>query len=661
MRPPSSKFRQRGGLILLGLGIVLFCLWGWQLALKARRAAFYIGTLQSQATQIEEFVTAHGQATFFAPESIATIHEALAAMNSELDALETESSTLFELSPYLGWVPGYGGDIQAAPHLLSMVKELASTGVILTEVMQEAAQRSGAGEAQAIALAQAMQSNPERLAQAHAALSRATESRSRIDTERLSKRVAGQLELFDRFAPALMMGLQAGKFAPYLLGADEPRTYLILAQSEDELRPTGGFITAAGYARVEGGRITDLEMRDSYGFDDLTKYYPYPPAPLLEYMGGEMWLLRDANWSADFPLTAQTAADLAQIGTGVEVDGVIATDQTALQYVLEAMGPVDVPGESGMERVTAENFVEWMRRSWAPAPAEEQDETWWLERKSFVTDLVEALRTKVESGAYIDVSALVGAISRALEEKHLLLYSREPDVAEWLAQVNWDGHIDQRGEDYLMVVEANIGFNKASPMIERRLEQQVTLDRDGSVHTTATVHYRHLGTESTDSCDHTARYDRVYEEMMNRCYWNYLRLIVPASAELESAPSSVVPGENLVRGRPSSETVDLELVGETRKSWGQLVLLRPGQNTTLEYVYSLPAGTVHQADGHWHYRLLFQKQPGLRDLPVSLRVALPDGARLFGSSPEPLATSGQVLHYELQLLHDEEVTIEYVP
>src|SRR5713226_6254718 len=36
------------------------------------------------------------------------------------------------------------------------------------------------------------------------------------------------------------------QLAPEVLGLNGPKTYLILVQNEDELRPTGGYITAAG-------------------------------------------------------------------------------------------------------------------------------------------------------------------------------------------------------------------------------------------------------------------------------------------------------------------------------------------------------------------------------------------------------------------------------
>src|SRR5213596_1610256 len=40
------------------------------------------------------------------------------------------------------------------------------------------------------------------------------------------------------------------RLAPGLAGLDRPKTYLILVENEDELRATGGYITAAGTVTV---------------------------------------------------------------------------------------------------------------------------------------------------------------------------------------------------------------------------------------------------------------------------------------------------------------------------------------------------------------------------------------------------------------------------
>ena len=93
---------------------------------------------------------------------------------------------------------------------------------------------------------------------------------------------------------------------PAALGADRPVTYLVLVQTDVELRATGGFITSAGTIRLEGGAPTALAFEKVYAAEGIgvpgpdtstAGGYLQPPAPLSRYMGLGQWRLRDANWS----------------------------------------------------------------------------------------------------------------------------------------------------------------------------------------------------------------------------------------------------------------------------------------------------------------------------------------------------------------------------
>ena len=612
-------------------------------------------------TQAQEFVAGDRRAMLSSPEGMGALRDTLVALDSELGVLAREGEVFLNLSAFLGWVPRYGYDIQAAPQLLAMAQETIAAGIILCEIGQDALQRTGTDQDQMSALLEVTQDHKDRFALARETLGRALDIRAEVDALRLSEKTVDHLAQFDRLTQMLTVGLRAAALGPYLLGSDAPRVYLILAQNEDELRPTGGFISAAGHVSVDNGHITELDMADSYTFDNFSNDYPWPPYPLYEYMGADYWLLRDANWSPDFPISAEVAAGMFLLDTGIDVDGVLAIDQTGLEYVLEGLGSVEVPTEAGGVWVTADNLTLWMQSNWAPAPGQAQDGEWWVGRKSFIVDLAVAMLNRAEDGREINQVALLKAILRALEEKHLQVYNREPGAAELLADLGWDGHVDRSPGDYFMAVEANVSFNKASALIERGLDYRVALDSDGGGGVTVELHYQHQSENPVDFCDPTSRYDAVYSAMMDRCYWNYLRLIVPAGAELSGYPRVVVPGAYLLRGRPSDDEVEVETINDVRKSWGQLFLLAPGDSATLKYTYQIPEGTALRLKDHWQYRLLLQKQPGIRTLPVSLNVRLPDRMGLLGSDPQPSLIEGQMLHYDLNLSGDQPVRIDYGP
>ena len=89
-----------------------------------------------------------------------------------------------------------------------------------------------------------------------------------------------------------------------------PRTYLVLVQNSHELRATGGFIAAVGRVSVDGGRLVDFDFQDSYALYSDRSTYPPAPQAMQQYMGIPLLVMRDANWSPDFPTTAQVARAL---------------------------------------------------------------------------------------------------------------------------------------------------------------------------------------------------------------------------------------------------------------------------------------------------------------------------------------------------------------
>jgi len=210
-----------------------------------------------------------------------------------------------------------------------------------------------------------------------------------------------------------------------------------------------------------------------------------------------------------------------------------------------------------------------------------------------------------------------------------------------------------------MVVDANVGFNKANPLVERHLNYQVTLAEDGSAQAHANLVYQHHARKRLERCQQEIRYDRVYEQNMERCYWNYLRLIVPASAKLISGPRVIVAGQSLLRGQPTTGEIDVASPGSDKTSWGQLFLIAPEKNISLDYVYTLPPGTAHAVEDHWEYNLYLQKQPGTLAPTVEVVVTLPEGALLLKSQPKPLSQQERVITYLVSLKTDQQIELFY--
>jgi len=642
---------KRAGWVLALLGIALLVVWGVGLARTGLSLQAHLAQMQALAD---------------APETVDPVIACglVQDLRNDVMALRRQAGFLARWAPALGgWLPKVGGDLRAVPHLLIVADGLTGAGVLTCEALQPMLVAFGGTNSapDSLSLEQAIRLLVEAqptLEQALAAVKQAQQAWAQVDVENLSTWTAGKTALLERGLPLLRAGLEIAVVAPDLVGLDAPRTYLILAQNEDELRPTGGFISGAGRLTLDGGRIAELSFLDTYSVDDYAhKPYPEPPKPLLDYMGSELWLFRDANWSPDFLTSARQAAYLYEYGQGVPMDGVIALDQTMVELLMTGFGGVHIPDVA--EPMTADTVRQFMRAAWNPGEAGVTAE-WVFSRKEFMGQLAAALRERIENDpGSVDWARVAMALYRALTGRHLLVFVDNADVARALAQVGWDGALRESRGDYLMIVDANLGFNKVNPLISQKADYRVVLHADGTAAAELSLAYAHQGQEQGVRCQHQPPYtgDLTYDAIMHRCYYDYLRAYVPAGSTLRAALPHPIPGEYLLRGEPDDgQAVTLD--GEVGKTvFAQFFVVEYGQTLTTRFEYDLPR-VARLDEGRWYYTLVIQKQPGTGSTPLSLTIALPPGAQLLAVTPPPHATAKETLTLDLSL--DADIVVEVV-
>ncbi len=591
----------------------------------------------------------------------------LVLMGDEIEALRAELGPALAVAPYLGWLPVVGNDVAAAPDLVEMAIGMSSAGdtvlaglsplAVLFEESEGAASDLSAGEV----LAQVLREGRPDFESALAELEQVKARRERIDEASLSPKLSALVLRLDKYLMLFDSGVQGLLAAPSLLGAESPRTYLLLAQNENELRATGGFISSVALLRVRGGKIEDLDFQDSYAVDDLSVPHPSPPEALERYMLAQLWLLRDANWYPDFPSTAQVAMELYELDQGVSVNGVIVADLVAMESLVEVLGPVYLQ-EYGQE-VSGANVVDLMREYWASPSGEGQTGDWWSHRKDFMGELLGAVMTRLETDTgSLDLAGLIEVLRRGLEEKHVLVYVNDAMVSQVLAKNGWDGAIASDAGDYLMVVDTNMGFNKVNPNIENDLQYLVTLEADGSVTSRLSITYLNASDSSVDECVQESVYPPTYEEMMEGCYWDYLRVYVPEEAQLLRGPDLTLPEGSLwaresgMGGTPLVTEVGVE---EGKNVFASFFVVGPTELRELSYEYQLPGSTVVQEGSTSAYRLSVQKQPGTLANPARVEVELPPGSVVVSSAPEGATVTGERVVFQTDLRVDRQFEVVF--
>jgi hypothetical protein len=631
----TSTHTKRRRILFLG-ALALLLIFG---AFKTARVLGLVRSLMTHLDQLEAFTAAETN------PSLRQMDETLRGAHADLQALRGEIAWVLPITRRLGWLPGVGGDLQAAPALLDTALHVTEAGVLALDSLEPViamTERENSTEAPLVVVLETFSDARPALEAAQNELILAAHHRAAIDDATLSRRTASLLDRLDRYLPLMQIAFDGALVLPELLGATEQRTYLVLAQNNDEMRATGGFISAVGILTLNHGEIGDIVFQDSYLVDDFSRPYPDSPPPFLRYMGIDQWVFRDANWSPDWPTAAQKAIELYRGEPDPQVDGLIAVDQHALQIIVAALAPLEIA--DWPEPVTGENVISLVRMSWSPTEVENWqgfDLDWWKRRKRFMGDLVGAMRAKIErTPDQVSWVALARAVLRTLDERHVQIWladSTSP-AAALLAERGWDGAIRQVAGDYLMVVDANLGFNKANAAVRPSLDYRVLVSADGTAQATLSVRHTHTGAPA-DDCNHEPRYGDDYEDLINRCYWDYLRVYAPGGSQLLAATSHPVPAKWLLTGQAQAGTAQT-LPDEKGKSvFASFFVLPRGGELETRLVYQLPPGALDQTSQLGYYRLLVQKQAGVADLPLRVTLTLPPGAIIQAVEASGLSSS----------------------
>lgn len=650
------KNPRRVAFILIAGGLSLVLIWFGISAFRVWRAA---GSLASRQAQVEELLGG-GLMQVDAGEAEAVV----LGIRSDAVELSAAAGPFVPLAPLFEWLPRFGPALAVAPELMEIADAGTEAAVFAMQGIRPILpllQDDSANDVlpQAVRL---LDSASKDLAASSLALGRVAQARSEIqNTGELPWRVQTLLVQIDKALPLARDGLSLATVLPDLMGLSGRRTYLIVAQNEDELRPTGGFISGAGLLHLNEGEVESLSFLSSDAVDDwLNKPYDLPPQPFQDFMGMDIFLFRDTNFWSDFPTSAEQMMESYSHGQEVELDGVIAVDQRFLSKLLEVTGPLNVPELAAT--LSSANVISELRAAWEPT----DDETDWIaNRKSFMGPLATALFQQLTSSpGSVDMVRLARVMAEAAEQRHFQAYVRDPAVQNALVEAGWAGRqANEAGQDFLLVTDTNMGFNKVNASVERSLDYKVHLSEEKGGRATLTIEYSYNSEPSGKSClPFAAVYstDIRYGDLIEDCYWNYVRVHAPAGSELVDASRHPIPGEALLAG----EDWDGQATASSDPATGlaefsNFVLVPHGGRATVTFTYNLPATVIHSVDGTDTYYLAVNKQAGLDAQHLTVTVELPPGRRLLGSAPSPTSIEDSTISFEAVQRTDHSFSIEY--
>lgn len=399
---------------------------------------------------------------------------------------------------------------------------------------------------------------------------------------------------------SIMLGKLApmSQILPALAGYPSTSTYLVLFQNSDELRPTGGFLGTYGILQMESGDISRFDTHDIYHMDMPVKdqVNVIPPEPIRKYLNPK-WYMRDANWSPDWPTSAQKIEwfyhlenpllppkDQINNFTG-QFNGVIAITPKLVTDLLSIVGPIVIDGQE----YTSANFVDLLQYRVEKGYVQLGVPSW--QRKEVIGRIMKEMKIRLLNLPSEKWRTILTIFDNNVASKDILVYLHDPVLQSLAKEQGWTGEIKQPPTDYLMIVDANLASLKTDAVMNRSVSYEVR-EAANSLNSKLIINYAHRGKP----------------DWKTSYYQTYTRIYVPK-------------GSRLVKMEGCNNKADI--IDEYNKTaFGCQLIIPFNQVAPLVLEYELPKH-LKAAAAKGEYGLYVQKQPGnqVSDLAVDLSFA----------------------------------------
>jgi len=229
---------------------------------------------------------------------------------------------------------------------------------------------------------------------------------------------------------------RATRVLPSVLGADGPRSYLLLVQNNSEPRALGGIAGSVIELRASHGRIELLRQVSGESFGDFGK-------PVLKLSKGERALygtqlgrfMQNVTGTPDFPRTTELATEMWTREHGKRVDGVASIDPAALSALLRATGPVQM--KSG-QRLTEANAAQvFLNDVYLDLPNNEQQDAFFGKAASAIFDHF------IDSA--VEILTAVDVLTEATDQGRFMFWSNHQEEQRVLAGTRVSGELERAG------------------------------------------------------------------------------------------------------------------------------------------------------------------------------------------------------------------------
>ncbi len=315
------------------------------------------------------------------------------------------------------------------------------------------------------------------------------------------------------------------------------RTYMILFQNNDEIRPTGWFMGSVMFIDIFRGKILEIHKKDIYALEWPLKPFTQPAPAGLDRITPTFGL-RDANYYVE---TGRSSNEIQKFleKSWVHIDGIVYINQNVITDLLTQTWPLFFPEEQ--REISAENFP-WIFSTLVESKVFKEGTLG--TPKQILFDFVPLFFTHVQDKlSYTD---LAWSLWNSFEKRDILLWSTNEEENQYLSSLwlenepkNYDTYLD-----FAYPYFTSISGNKSDRSIQRSFSKIYTTDENCTITTDFEIRSQHTFSISDELEIKSFLYDQeilwmidIDETLLIQWKWEnkqYVRVYIPKNAVISS-------------------------------------------------------------------------------------------------------------------------------
>ncbi|MCF7796048.1 DUF4012 domain-containing protein [Patescibacteria group bacterium] len=412
-----------------------------------------------------------------------------------------------------------------------------------------------------------------------------------------------------------------------ILGEEDKKRYLIIFQNSNEIRATGGFMGSYALVDFYKGEIVKYEVPGGGIYDLKAGFYENIKPPKPFNIMTPKWEIQDSNWFFDFEESAKTIDYFFENSARTSVDGIIAINSNILKDLFSVIGNIkleeyDITIDSEDPTAKIQKIVSLNKNTNKP--------------KKIINSLFEEVSKDIFNINESKIFDFLNFINDSINKKNIMLYSKDQLIQENIVKLGFSGKIskisqkEDKIEDYLAIVDTNIGGGKTSEFINREVKHNIKIYTNGDIISEIKINREFEKTEELED----------QEIKINR---EFIRIYTPYGSELiENSGFNKINTEKISTIKQEdyhkldnlnkysyieTETGTYIYNNEGKTIFGNFSLLKPGETQEIRLRYKLPFKINYNSDflnNYINYYLNIQKQAGIDDMKYAFSIEYPE-------------------------------------